>query len=734
MRYCEFCEAALPVDARFCGSCGNILDSSFDEQTRSSMVLPYNALSLEAAPATVRVDQPGISQPGLTPIPPVSSPSNPISHPGWYPSTIDEAGQTYQTDQASQATPDSTPTGPLSDEDEEKRRRAALLGLGIVGLNALSRGNQAPMVQGTPQVGNVPFVQGAPQMAGSTLPGSLHVAPAQVSPQFPTPQPPTSISSPSLPTHTPHQGPQGPQGSPGQTGQPGSHQPPHPSHGCAPQVIMAAIIVPLLILGSIIGLGLTIFAPSLSLSGSSSVSAGGNLTLHGSHFVPGSSVTLLLDGSTPLYASRFPASNSQAHAIGAARSLSMSAGMIDGQGTIQVGGDGTFTVSIRVSSSWSPGKHTIVASEAVTHRSATLDFSVLAPGETPTPTATGTLSPSPSPTKKVSATVSPSAPSTQAGLSCLNPSSLSLGPALANSAPAVTSSVTLCSNGTGVVNWLASWDTASAPWLSVSPASGQLNAPAQTTITISASAAQLGAGNYTAMVTFSSSSNAVTETLNVSFAVQAGCIKASPSSLSFTAIAGVSDPASQTVNLSSCSAGGPWQASTKTSNGANWLLVSPTSGTLSSGSAGGPPDAVMVNVSNLKTQLAAGTYTGNITFTFGSGTFVEQVSLTVQPAPVLSSNTTSLVGSSNCPTPGGGYVCYVTLTNTSTNSSLTWTSSVTNLPGAVIKPASDTLAPGQSERVQIDISPNDCAAGASITFTGPANTVTVKWQCTLPIS
>lgn len=728
MRYCEFCEAALPDDARFCGSCGNILDSSFDEQTRSSMVLHYNALTPEAAPAAVHVSQPGISQPGLTPIPPISSPSNPVSHPGWSPPTIDEAGQTYQTDQATQATPDSTPTGPLSDEDEEKRRRAALLGLGIVSLEALSRGNQAPMVQGTPQVGNVPFVQSAPQPPGSTLPGSLHVGPAQVSPQFPTPQPPTSISSPSLPTQ------HGPQGSPGQTGQPGSHQPPHPSHGCAPQLIMAAIIVPILILGSVIGLGLTIFAPSLSLSGSSSVSAGGSLTLHGSHFVPGSSVTLLLDGSTPLSAIHFPASNSQAHAIDAARSLSMSAEMFNGQGTIQVGGDGTFTVSISVRSSWSPGKHTIVASEAVTHRSATLDFTVLAPGETPTPTVTGTLSPSPSPTKKVSPTVSPSAPSTLAGLSCLNPSALSLGPALANSAQAVASSITLCSNGTGTVNWLASWDTASAPWLSVSPASGQMSAPAQTTVTISASAAQLDAGNYTAVVTFSSSSNAVIETLNISFAVQAGCIKASPASLSFTAIAGVSDPASQTVNLSSCSAGGPWQASTKTSDGANWLFVSPTSGTLGSGSASGPPEAVMVSVSNLKAQLAAGTYTGSLTFTLGSGTIVVQVSLTVQPAPVLSSNTNSLVGSSNCPTPGGGYVCYVTLTNTSTSASLTWTSSVTNLPGAVIKPASDTLAPGQSERVQIDISPNDCAAGASIDFTGPANTVTVKWQCTLPIS
>lgn len=726
MRFCEFCEAALPEDARFCGSCGNILDSSFGEQTRSSTVLHHNSLQNEAAPATIRVDQPGISQPGLTPIP---TPSNPVSQPGCYPSTIDEHGQTYQSNQA---TSDTTPTGPLSDEDEEKRRRAVLLGLGLVGLDALSHGNQVPMVLGTPQIGNVPFAQGAPQAPGSSLPGSFNAAPTQVSPQFPaTSQPPASISYPSLPTHTPPQGPQG-QPDPGSTNHP--PHPPHPPHGCALQLIIAAIIVPLLILGSIIGLGLTIFAPSLSLSGSSSVSAGENLSLHGSHFVPGSSVTLLLDGSAPLSATRFPASNSLTHAIVAARSLSMSAGSVEGQGTIQVGGDGTFTVSISVNPFWAPGKHTIVASEAVTHRNATLNFTMLAPGWTPTPTMTGTLSPGPSPTTKASPAVSPSAPSTQVGLSCLNPSSLSPGPVLAYSAQAVTSAVTLCSNGTGAVNWLASWDTASAPWLSVSPASGQLNAPAQTTVTVSASAAPLGAGDYTAVVTFSSSSSAVTETLNVSFAVQVGCIKASPTSLSFTAVAGVSDPASQTVNISSCSAGGPWQASAKTSDGANWLFVSPTSGTLGSGSAGGPPDTVAVSASNLKAQLAAGTYTGSVTFTLGSGTFAEQVMLTVQPAPVLSSNTTSLVGSSNCSTSSGNYVCYVTLTNTSSSDSLTWTSSANNIPSAVITPASNTLSPGQSERVRISISANDCSAKASISFTGPANTVTVTWQCTLPIS
>ncbi len=708
MQQCEFCRATLPNDARFCGTCGKVVDAPPDGFTRISNAQQSNVAQTEAATRT--------GQSSMTPYPsPLFPPANPTSQAGLYPSSFEGSRE---------ATQRNTPTAPLIDEEEEKRRRAALLGMGLIGLDAMPHGGLVPMVQGTPQVGNVPFTQGTPQ-----FPGSFNAAPTQVAPQVPATfqppvQPPASISSPTL---TLHHGPQGQQGQPGHGGQPGQH----PPHGCAPQLIIAAIVIPLLIMASIIGLGLTIFAPSLVLSGSSSVSAGASLVIHGSHFVPGSSVTLSLDGSIPLFAAHQHASRLASGASGIESALALSERITAGQGPINVGGDGTFTVTINVNPAWSPGKHTLVATESITHRSAALAFTILAAGGTPTPTATGTLQPSPtskaSPTVSPTTTTTPTAPSAQAGLSCLNPSSISLGPITQYSTQAATSPVTLCSNGTGKVNWTASWNTSQAPWLSLSQASGQLNAPAQTQITISASAAQLAAGNFSAVVTFSSASSAVTETLNVSFAVQAGCIKASPTVLSFSGVAGVSDPASQTVSVSSCAAGGNWQASIKTTDGASWLYASPASGSLGAGAS----TSVKVSVSNLKTQLKAGTYTGNITFTLASGTAVVQVTLTVQAAPTLSSNTTSLVGSQNCSIIGNTYVCYVTLTNTSATTSLSWTSSVTNIPTAVIKPASNTLAPGQSERVQIDISPSDCATNASITFTGPANSVIVTWLCYL---
>ena len=56
-----------------------------------------------------------------------------------------------------------------------------------------------------------------------------------------------------------------------------------------------------LIAASIIGAGFTILSPALSLSGSTNVTWGESIHLCGSHFIPGSSVVLTLDGTTPLY-------------------------------------------------------------------------------------------------------------------------------------------------------------------------------------------------------------------------------------------------------------------------------------------------------------------------------------------------------------------------------------------------------------------------------------------------
>lgn len=732
MAQCEYCQAVLPDDARFCGSCGWVVGGPVDGQTRINnsqrINLPAGNQNI-ANQALVRVSFPGIDQP-TTPLPSVTA-----SHGNQYNSI--------------NAVPDSTAlTTPLNpEEEEERRRRAALLGIGLLGIDALPQQSSTPMVQGTPPFNGIASVRGVPQTPGSGfagsaqgMGGSLQIAPQGGSVASPvTPVIPTS--SPGHTLHPPNgQSGSGSSSSSGTSTGTGSQGTAH--HGCAPMLLITAIIVPLVILGSIIGLGLTIFAPSLTLSGSSIVSPGQVLALHGSHFVPGSSISLTLDASTQLFVTRPQSSQAtlaSSRAAGEAFSMQgMAAGIllpVAGQNTVNARGDGTFDVSITIDPAWSIGKHTIVASEAITHRNTSLSFTIAPAEPLPSPTGTGTVTPTPTttvtptPTKKVTPTLTPTvtstAPSLQPGLSCISPASLTLGPVLALTSQSAPATVTLCAQGSGVVPWTASWNASQSTWLSLSATSGQISAPGQVQISVSANTAQLAAGTYSATVTFSSSASNVTQTLAISLTVQSGCINVTPTTLAFTGVVGVSDPAAQTVAISNCGLTGSWSAATQTTDGASWLFASPASGTLNAGTA---PTNVTVTATNLKTALAAGTYTGSVTFTLGTVTSVVQVTLTVLPPPTLSASPLSLVGSSNC-TFINNYVCVVTLTNNSTGASLAWTSKANLIPSAVISLPSDTIPAGKTETVTITISANDCAAGASIVFTGPANSVTVTWQC-----
>jgi hypothetical protein len=310
----------------------------------------------------------------------------------------------------------------------------------------------------------------------------------------------------------------------------------------------------------------------------------------------------------------------------------------------------------------------------------------------------------------------------------VNPSSITLGPVGANSTKAVSQTVTLCTNGTGSVTWTATWDQGQAPWLAFDHSAGTIAAPGQTTITVFANATHLTPGSYSALVTFSSSASSVTETLNVNFTVQSDCITAAPNALKFNAMLHVHEAPAQTVSLTNCGPVGNWSASVKTSDGANWLSATPTSGTLN----GNGSLNVTISASTLNSTLVAGVYSGTVTFTLGSKTFTVNVTFNVQDGPILTVNNSSsslTLSSLQCASANGYYLCYVTLANTSQSSSLTWTSTTHLLPGAKVPPGG-TLAPGQQDpRVPIEIPITDCANGANIVFSGPGNSVTVSWVC-----
>jgi hypothetical protein len=482
-----------------------------------------------------------------------------------------------------------------------------------------------------------------------------------------------------------------------------------------------------LIILSFLGLGLTVLAPGLSLSGSTNVVQGGTFTLHGNHFIPGRSVTLTLDDTIPLdFSSRNLPEQSAFTENTAMQILSMDTQQAKqlplSNNTVSVGGDGTFAVTLTANPDWAIGEHTIKASETLTHRSADLVFTIYLAGTTPTPSTTGTASASPS----VSATPSPTATTIIPGLSCVNPSSLSLGPVSQGYNQPVSAQVTLCTTGTGTVNWTATWDQNAAPWLQLDHTSGQISAPGQAQVNVSALASNLTPGSYSVTLTFTSQPDNTTKSLPISLTVQAGCAIGNPNRLSYSGVASVSDPVAQTVTITNCGPTGTWSASTQTNTGANWLFASPTANSLNAGAT----INVTITASNLKAQLAAGTYTGSVIFKIGSGTFTVNVTLTVMPAPTLSGTPTLILANRQCKPEqtGGLWVCSVLLINNSNTVSLNW-SAASGIKGINFKPSSGTLPPGQSISVQINVPVSDCPTKGILTFTGPANTVTVEWYC-----
>jgi len=709
MQKCEFCGSLIPEYASFCGQCGRVPTKAIETKTIASDIhLPdiqnFNTSSNVAVPANL---QPGMAYNQQSFI-----------------SNLPTTSLNYEEEE----------------EEEESRRRAALLGMGIPLLGSLAvegmpNVGNVPMVEGTPQMSGVPTVQGSPYPPAGSMGQALYSSPTVMAPQLPSsipvsPLPATTavtLHHPPSPAHPPHP----------------SHpsSPSHKPHGCSTVFIITAIIIPILIILSFIGLGLTLFAPSLTLSGSTIVVQGGNFTLYGSHFIPGSSVTLTLDDTIPIYfSSRSLPTQSALKANTSVEFLTLETPQAQqlafSNNTLSVSVDGTFSVTITANPGWSIGKHTINASEVPTHRSTSLDFTIYMAGTTPGPTTTGSTSPTPSPTTNnhgsptPTTTLTPTATATIPGLSCVNPATLSLGRVIQGSTHAVSSQITLCTSGTGTVNWTATWDQIAAPWLNLNQTSGQISAPGQASVTVSALASNITPGSYSATVAFTSQPDNKTQSLQVAFTVQGGCVSGNPNTQSYSGVANTSDPGSQTATITNCGPTGSWSASIQTNNGGNWLFASPTSGMLNAGAS----NNVVITASNLKAQLGAGTYTGNVIFKIGTGTFTVHVTLTVMPAPTLSVTPTTIFANRQCKfdQASGIWLCYVSLTNNSNTLSLKWFAS-SSLSNVAISPSSSTLQAGQTSSVQFSIPQSDCSpkGAGSLTFTGPGNAVTVAWNCIL---
>lgn len=348
MDQCVFCGADLPVDAGFCGNCGRARQEN-DQATR-----------------TIDTPTPPLkSDPEANVLTALSVPET-LAASDMYPGVVTESSPTIR---------ENWPAGPLTppvpgreEDEEEKRRRAALAGMGPLLLGNLATqqsSHQIPTIQGTPPFTQMPTISGTPQVQGG-ISMAPHASPMPSAAQYPQPGQHVGHSLKPKPTKGPS--------------------------GCTVAGVVTAIaLVGLSIVSAV--LGFTLLAPTMSLSGSAAVAPGGVLRVHGEHFLPNSVISLTLDAGSPVQFTRAP-QPSRAHAQAAV--------LVDLQlanSTLHASGSGTFDITIPADPGWTPGAHTLHATESPTTRSATIPFTLSqSTTATPAPAPTDTPTPTPTPT------------------------------------------------------------------------------------------------------------------------------------------------------------------------------------------------------------------------------------------------------------------------------------------------------------------------------------------------
>jgi len=148
---------------------------------------------------------------------------------------------------------------------------------------------------------------------------------------------------------------------------------------------------------------------------------------------------------------------------------------------------------------------------------------------------------------------------------------------------------------------------------------------------VSVNAGSLAPGPYSGTVTITSAGAGGSPlSIPVTFTVTASAtLSASPASVTFNYISGTTNPAAQTVQVSSSGSNTTFTVAASTKDGGTWLAATPTSGTT--------PATLSIQVT--PGALAAGSYSGTVTVTSSNSLtpLLIPVSLTVTaiPAPVI---------------------------------------------------------------------------------------------------
>ncbi len=299
-----------------------------------------------------------------------------------------------------------------------------------------------------------------------------------------------------------------------------------------------------------------------------------------------------------------------------------------------------------------------------------------------------------------------------------SPTSLSFTATQGGANPAAQT-LTISNTGGGTLSWSAS---DSAPWLTLSAASGTGNG----TVSLTVATGTLATGSYSGLVTLTAT-GATPITVPVTFTVAAApvppAIGVSPVSLSFTAQQAGGNPAPQTLNISNTGGGTlSWSAS----DSAPWLTLSGASGTGNG--------TVCLTVAT--GTLAAGSYNGTVTLSATGATpvsvpvafTVTAVVSTVTPSISLSPTSLTFAATQGTANPAAKTL---NITNPGTGT-LTW-SIADNANWLTVTPASGATTTGTSP-VTASVNTAGLVAGsftATITVTGTGATNTPR---TIPVT
>ena len=211
----------------------------------------------------------------------------------------------------------------------------------------------------------------------------------------------------------------------------------------------------------------------------------------------------------------------------------------------------------------------------------------------------------------------------------VSPASLSFTQALNGGAPA-SQTLTISSLGAPITFAANVTLFQGLNWLAVSPSNGIATPTSPALLTVTANGSGLAQGTYNGQIALTSPGAANTVVVNVAFTVSnAPTITVSPASLTPASFQiGGSNPAPQTITVSIAGGGAVAFNASATSQGANWLSVSPSTGTT--------PGNVTVSIN--PAGLTAGAYQGTVTISIAGASNSPlnlPITLNVSPSAVV---------------------------------------------------------------------------------------------------